>query len=266
MKKILAIAEEVIMVSLRKHYLYIILIIGLFFILLSGCLYSSTMTINQKVLETGEVADIARTVSFHLVTFWGVLLTILFGARVYKEEYRSGHLEMVLSKPIPRWYYVVGRLLGSYIILLICVFSLGLITNIIYCVRLQTIDLNIWPGFGIISFEILLTLLFVSTLSLIIPRIIAIIVNLIAYLVSFIIGIEVVREAMTHPDISTKTRVIWKIIHIITPPLAGIQTLASKVISREVIEFFDYQALIQAGIYSVVLFLISIIIFNRLGK
>jgi ABC-type transport system involved in multi-copper enzyme maturation permease subunit len=224
------------------------------------------MTVNQTLLQTKEVIGVARTISFHLVTFWGVLLAILIGAQIYKEEYRNGHLEMILSKPIPRWNYLLGRLIGSYIILLISLFSLGLINNIIYNIRLQTFDLQIWLGFGVVTFEILLVVIFVSTLSLILPRFISIIIALIAYLINFIMSIGIVKETVNLPETPKTTKIIWKTIYYITPQIAEIQSIASKTMSRTPLNIHDYKILIHSGGYCLILVGIAIVIFNRYGK
>ncbi|MDE3090712.1 MAG: ABC transporter permease subunit, partial [Chloroflexota bacterium] len=82
-------------------------VVGAAFLLVSGVLFSLTLT---------STMDASLRGTFSNITFILVLLAPALTMKLLAEEQRMGTLELLLTSPVHDWQVVVGKFLGSLIL------------------------------------------------------------------------------------------------------------------------------------------------------
>lgn len=104
MRNILTIAGLVLKESIRKKDFYATL-------LLSGVLLAYASRI--EFYEVGSIYRYLLEIGLALAFNFTVVLTVVLAARQFTSESQNRTLPVLLSKPVTRWDYVVGKFLGS---------------------------------------------------------------------------------------------------------------------------------------------------------
>lgn len=98
--------------SLRDKILLVLLIVG--FILMASSKFI-------KPLALGEEAKIIKDLSLSSINFISVLIAILIGGRLIYKEIEKRTIYLVLSRPIKRWEFILGKYLGQMLMLFLVV-------------------------------------------------------------------------------------------------------------------------------------------------
>ena len=116
MQAILSFASTTFRESIRSH-----LILGVLFLAL-GFLVSALLLAE---LALDERIRVILDWGLFCVSMFSVMLAILTGVSTVHKEIGRKTLYVILSRPIPRWYYILGKYLGLIYILVVTVGSLG---------------------------------------------------------------------------------------------------------------------------------------------
>ncbi len=95
----------------KSFYLLIAMSIVLLF-LMRGC-YSSEYVINGQPVV--GVWYISRLI-FQVIVMGMLLMVSLISMRVFSRDRNDGSLHMFLSRPVKRWEYVLGRIMGTWLL------------------------------------------------------------------------------------------------------------------------------------------------------
>ncbi|MCS7249500.1 MAG: ABC transporter permease [candidate division WOR-3 bacterium] len=98
--------------SLRDKILLVLLIVG--FILMASSRFI-------KPLALGEEAKIIKDLSLSTTNFISVLIAILIGGRLIYKEIEKRTIYLVLSKPIKRGEFILGKYFGQMLLLFIVI-------------------------------------------------------------------------------------------------------------------------------------------------
>jgi ABC-type transport system involved in multi-copper enzyme maturation permease subunit len=103
MSRILVIARNTFRESVRDRVLYVLL----FFAFL-------LMAASQGLgwVSVGEQAAVVQHFSLAAVSFFGALIAVFVGTQLITKEVEKRTIYTVLSKPVRRWEFVVGKYLG----------------------------------------------------------------------------------------------------------------------------------------------------------
>ncbi|RLC41219.1 MAG: hypothetical protein DRH51_03650 [Candidatus Coatesbacteria bacterium] len=247
----------------RRKTFYLVLGLGVLFVLISGCFYSENITINQRLIQGENLIKVVRSITLYLSIFWGMILGILIGISTATGEVENRHIELVLSKPITRTEYILARLLTAFIISFSITLVMSIISWVIYTLRLNVFDLRIFLGIGISALDIALIVSFVTLISLILPRLLAGFVGLMTYFFSFITGIDFLKGFVLSEDVPTFTKIIARIIYIIVPPFTNIHKIANSVMNRDMVSRGEFSNLIHGVLYLIICLFLIISIFRR---
>lgn len=102
--------------SIRDKILIVLLIVG--FILMASSKFI-------KPLALGEEAKIIKDLCFSAINFISILIAILIGGRLIYKEIEKRTIYLVLSKPIKRWEFILGKYVGQMLLLF---FVIGILT------------------------------------------------------------------------------------------------------------------------------------------
>jgi len=94
----------------QKSFIIMFVICAIFVFLMRGC-YQGNYMVNGQLLDAGTVVKTVSKVTFHVIGVSVMLIAALFSMRVFKRDRDNGMQSCILSKPIARWQYVIGKII-----------------------------------------------------------------------------------------------------------------------------------------------------------
>ena len=116
MLKTLAVAKHVFRESLRKKILFVL---GLFLLIL---LVSSLFL---EAVSPGDRVKLVLRVSFGSLAFFGVMMAIFLSATSLPEEIEGKLIQVVMTKPVGRFNFLLGKILGFISVLALLFLLMG---------------------------------------------------------------------------------------------------------------------------------------------
>lgn len=167
----------------KSKILFGTLLIGLFLLL---------MTFVVAEFSYGVPGKVTLDIGLGLISLSGVSIALFLGARLLPSEIENRTLYMVLSRPVSRKDFLIGKMIGlSGILLANLLFLYLLLYGLIFLLGGKTGDLLGWSLF-FIFIESLLVMLMVVFFSLISNTIISIIMTLTLFVAGH--GVETVKQ------------------------------------------------------------------------
>lgn len=111
-----AIARATLLEALRARVFYVLVLFGIAMILFSRAF---------TWLSPGEEAKVILDLGISTITLIGVIVAIFFGSGLIPNEVENRTILTVLSKPVTRGQYVVGKFIGMALILLVCLLPMA---------------------------------------------------------------------------------------------------------------------------------------------
>ncbi len=102
-RRLLSIASNTFRETVRNKILYVILAFALFVIGLTWFLADLSM---------GELSRIVADVGLASIHLFGVTIAVFLGITLVSQEMERKTIYLVLSKPVPRWEFVLGKAAG----------------------------------------------------------------------------------------------------------------------------------------------------------
>ena len=143
-------------------------------------------------ISYGDTSVVALDIGFGLLSIEAILIAFFMGLNLVRNEVETRTLYLILSRPVDRWKYFVGRIFGTSLIILANVIILGLLTLFLFFSLGGELNwVSLWSIF-FIYLEANLLLAMVVFISLISNRVITSISCLILFLAGH--GIEGVKD------------------------------------------------------------------------
>lgn len=265
MHRVLLIAGHTLLDQLRRRSLYVLLALSLVFIFtLRGC-YDGNYTVNGQQLSSASIAWHASLFAFQFIAGSMLLLSVLIATPVFATDLQDGSAVMYLSRPVSRFQYILGRILGLWLLLSACMLVLH---GAVFLIAWQKTGGAI-PGFLLASLLCAINLFFVviltSLLSFFMPGFVAAALSFAVIFFGFVsdggqrlLDSQVVKIVLQ----GAKTDVAWW--RLFYPKVYMLQHYAVTVISRdEWYRFGPVHPLVNVLLYCAVLFVILIFVFDR---
>lgn len=263
MRALWAIIAYTLRENAGRWAVYLLLALGAVYLIFSALFYSPTSSANCPHLDCVQVVGIARSISLQLVAFWGVVLGIFLGMSSYTGKRTESLGNKALSKATSRIQFLLGRYLGTLGFTLLATSALTVLAILIIAFRLGYLDLLLWYGIVITALGFALAVALAGFLSLLIPRIAAGLLTIIAYILSFVLGIESVKEMITVLPQNIVVKAISQIIYALTPPFADIQNLADGLMSGKTPPSAEWYSFFVGIFYLLLLLGFSLVIFSK---
>ena len=218
--------------------------------------------VNGQVLDAGTVVRTMSKVIFHVIAAGVMLLAALLSMRVLRRDRDDGMQSCILSKPIARWQYVTGKILGLWALSVLFMFILHGIVFLITSINLKVVMPEYLIASLLCSFNLLFVVIAVLLFSLLMPDIVAFlcvmgigIVSFVADGISAISHSQMAQAMMQQPGAHPQSDLTWwKVVYYLWPKLSGAQQFASALIGREGFHGFgSIYPLINVLIYCLVL-------------
>jgi ABC-type transport system involved in multi-copper enzyme maturation permease subunit len=250
----------------QKSFVIMFVICAIFIFLIRGC-YQGNYMVNGQVLDAGTVIRVMSKMTFHVIAAGVMLLTALLSMRVFRRDRDDGMQSCILSKPIARWQYVAGKILGLWALSTTFMFILHSIVFIMTSINLKVVMPEYLFASLLCSFNLLFVVVAVLLLSLLMPDIVAFLcvmgIGIVGFVADgiFALSHSQMAQAMMQQPGSQSDLTWWKAAYYLWPKLSGTQQFASSVIGSEGFHGFgSIYPLINVLIYGLIL---GILLFRR---
>ena len=266
MNNILKIAIYFLRDQIRHKSFYLLLGISIIFILMIRGCYDGGFTVNGRMVDSTTVAWYVSKIVFHLITVGVFFMCALLSMKIFTRDHEDGSMVLFLSRPVYRWQYVLGRVLGTWVLCTVFMFILHL-----------TIFLTVWaktggmmPGYLTASLICSVNLLFVIAcvcfLSLFMPDFISAMFTLGILFVGFISdgGYQIITSDIARsvaPAAGEAAPALWRVLF---PKVFMVQAWADTLFSKAAFHNMGpVHPLFNISIYIVVITALLVARFNR---
>jgi ABC-type transport system involved in multi-copper enzyme maturation permease subunit len=230
------IAKYTFVDDVRQRSFVVMFAILVIIVLLSRGCYQGNYMINGRPVDTGTVVGAVSQVTFHTISVGLMLITALLSMRLLKRDRDDGMQSSILSKPIARWQYIVGKVLGIWFLSALFMFMLHFIVFLIASLTLNVVV----PGYLIASllasFNLLFVIITVLLFALLMPDIVAVlcvigigIVGVVGDGLYALSQSQIAQMMLQQPGFRPPSGMtFWKVIYYVWPKLAGSERFASS--------------------------------------
>jgi ABC-type transport system involved in multi-copper enzyme maturation permease subunit len=224
----------------QKSFIVMFVICSTFVFLVRGCYHGNYM-VNGQLLDARTIAGTVSKVTFHVIAAGMMLIAALLSMRVFKRDRDDGMLSCILSKPIARRQYILGKVLGLWALSVFFMFILHSIVFIITSINSEVVMPEYLTASLLCSFNLLFVVVTVLLLTLLMPDIIAFLCVMgIAVIGSVSDGIYTMNHSQMAQMMMQQQSpnpqsdfTLWTVIYYLWPKLSGTQHLASSLIGSE---------------------------------
>jgi ABC-type transport system involved in multi-copper enzyme maturation permease subunit len=224
----------------QKSMIVMFLISALFVFLLREC-YKGDYMVNGQALSADAIAWTLSKVIFHVIAAVAMFIAALLTMRVFKRDREEGMLSCIMAKPIDRWQYVAGKILGLWALSVLFMFILHSIVFFIASLSMKTLVPAYLAASLLCSINLLFVVLTVFLLSLMLPDIAAFLcavgiglaslaANSIYSLSQSQMGQAMMQQSADHASSGFTG---WKAVYYLWPNLFGAQQSASSLIGND---------------------------------
>lgn len=205
--KIGAIAGITFKEAKRDRVLYLLLFFGLASIILARVL---------AMLTVGDKVKIIKDVGLTSIGIFGVLMAVLIGTSLVYKEIDKKTIFTLLSKPIHRAQFILGKFLGLTITLFVMTASMALIFLAVVFVYTHAVDWNLLVAIAYIFLELILITAVAILFSTFSTPILSSIFSLAFYLIGHLSwGLELLIRKTT----SAAARGFLRFLYVVLPDL-----------------------------------------------
>jgi ABC-type transport system involved in multi-copper enzyme maturation permease subunit len=224
----------------HKSFVIMFVICAICVFLIRGC-YQGNYMVNGHYLDAGTVVRALSKVTFHIIGAGVMVIAALLSMQIFRRDRNEGMQSCVLSKPIARWQYVTGKIIGLWILSVLFMFILHSIVFLITSINLKVFMPEYLVASLLCSINLLFVVIAVLLLSLLMPDIVAFLCVLGVGIVGFVAdGIaaashsQMAQAMMQQSGARPQSDLTWwKVVYSLWPKLLGVQQLASTLIESE---------------------------------
>jgi ABC-type transport system involved in multi-copper enzyme maturation permease subunit len=238
---VLIVAKYTLADEVRQRSMIVMFAISALSVFLLRECYKGDYVVNGQTLSADAIAWTLSKVIFHIIAAGAMFISALLTMRVFKRDRDEGMLSCILAKPIARWQYVAGKILGLWALSALFMLILHGIVFFIASLSMETPIPSTLVASLICSFNLLFVVLSVFLLSLLLPDIAAFLCATAVGLISFAVnGVHSLSQSqmgqamMQQPAGPTPPGVSWwKALYYLWPNLFGTQLSASSLIGTD---------------------------------
>jgi ABC-type transport system involved in multi-copper enzyme maturation permease subunit len=272
LRPIIRIAKYTLTDEVRQRSFVVMFAMSVIFVfLIRGCYHGNYM-VNGRALEAGAVIGAVSKVTFHIVAVVVMLIAALLSMRAFRRDRDEGMQSAILSKPITRRQYVIGKILGLWVVSTIFMFILHAILFVTVSITSKVVVAGYLVASLLCSFNLLFVVVAVLLLSLLMPDIVAFLsilgIGIVGSVTDGIYALShsrMVQTMMTQPDARPQSDLsLSEVVHYVWPKVSGAQAFASSFIGSE--GFYGAGSVFP--LFNIVLYciILSVLLFRRFGN
>ncbi len=249
----LAIARQTVREALRRRVMWVFLICGLFLISL-GPLFG--------FLSPKDSQTVLRSLGLAAILLAGLFITIVTCIYLIPVEIERRTIYTVLSKPVQRYEFVLGKFLGGFITVFINIAAMGAVFLIMIWMKEGSVPSEMVKGVVMTFFQLLL----LAALTIFFSTFATPVLNFFMSFGIFIVGnLSSVTESLTTSKLKY-AQLIGNLVHYLLPNFGNFNIQNAIIhpqvdITNEAV--FIRNNIVYALIYSAVLLILAVIIFDR---
>lgn len=250
---ILAIAKQTLEDMVRRKIMMILLLVSVAMIALGP---------SVSFLTPRESSAVLRSLGLAVILIAGLLITIISSIQVIPTEIERRTIYTVLSKPVQRYEFVLGKFLGGIFTVFVMIAMMGLVFLGVLYLQERAFAPDMLKGVVLTFFQMML----LAALTICFSTFATPVVNFFLSFGIFIVGnLSTVTESLTSNQ-RPVTRIVATVIHVLIPNFGNFN-LQNKLIHPEQVlsneAAFVTQNIIYAIIYSALLLIVAILVFDR---
>jgi ABC-type transport system involved in multi-copper enzyme maturation permease subunit len=253
--------------QVRNRSFYLLLGVSILFVMmLRGC-YGSNMSVNGQQVDGINIAWEVSKIAFQAISAVMFLMVAMLSMKLFSRDLEDGSAVLFLSRPVVRRQYVIGRVMGTW--LLSAAFMLVLHSTIFFTAWSKTGGVT--PEFMVASIVCSVNLLFVilcvSLLSLYLPDFISALFTLGIVGIGFISdgGHQLMTGGMLKVVAPENAAVVqlpfWRLVY---PKLFMVQSYAGSIIShKEFVNIGPVHPIVNVLLFIVLLGVVLVVCFDK---
>jgi ABC-type transport system involved in multi-copper enzyme maturation permease subunit len=249
--KLGAIAINTFKEAARNKIFYLLIAFGIIFALSSRLV---------GLITLGDATKVLKNVGLASINFFSVLIAIFTGTNLIYKEIDKKTIYNIISKPITRSNFIIGKFLGLAYTLLVALASMAVVFFIFLFISTGEFDWRILIYFGLLYLELLI----ITSISLVFSSfstpILSSIFTVIVYLVGHVLW---TFNEFKHKLVEPVTRVFAHFFYYILPNLEKFNLRDQIVVNAEIDMNTVFISIIYGIFYIAALLILAIFIFNR---
>lgn len=251
MKKTLIIAKYTFVEVYKSRVLLNVVLLGFIQLLISFIASEFTFAAPDRI---------AIDFGLGVLTLSAVGIAIFMGVSLVSKEIETRTAQMVLSKPLRRYNFLLGRVLGLSCMLLLNILILGIFTTGFYLFLGGSLSPLIFWALFFAFIESVLVLALVVFFSLVTNNVMSVIYSLFLYVAGHAVGDRVFWEVVKHEPVWSK---VIKIYSFIFPDFSKLN-FKDHVIYQQTLPYeVLLKSLLYGSLYFGLLMFLSSLIFER---
>lgn len=249
--KILIVAHYTLKDILKSRILYGTLFIAVALVVVTYVAMEFTYGVPEKV---------ALDFGLGMLSLSSLGISLFMGATLLSSEVDSRTVYMVISRPVPRWCFIIGKIIGLMAVLVMNVTLLGVITLLASSAFGGEVNQVVILSFVFNIFESLLLLLVVIFFSLFTNNILATLISLTV----LVLG-HAVKETQSILFVQSRPLLgkVLELYHLVLPGFYKLNIKDFVVYERTIESSYILNSLLYGTFYSLFLLFMIIYIFNR---
>lgn len=234
---VLTVAKFTLADEVRQKSMIVLFILSTLSVFLLRQCYKGDYVVNGQALSADAIALTLSKVAFHVIAAGAMFLAALLTMRVYKRDRDEGMLSCILAKPVDRWQYVTGKILGLWVLSLLFMFILQSVVFFISSLSMKTLLPAYLVAFLICSVNLLFVVLVVFLLSLMLPDVAAFLcavgIGIISLALNSVYSFsqsQMGQAMVQHSAGGQYGPPWWKSVYYLWPNLFGTQYFATSLI------------------------------------
>jgi ABC-type transport system involved in multi-copper enzyme maturation permease subunit len=249
--KLKAIAINTFREAVRNKVFYLLVALGMVTALSS--LVISMLTLGDKV-------KVLKDVGLAAIDFFSVLIAIFTGINLVFKEIDKRTIYNILSKPISRSNFIIGKFLGLALTLLVALVSMAVIFFIFLLITTGTVDVKVLIYFGLLYLELLIIISISLLFSSFSTPILSSIFTITIYLIGTVTWtFNQFKDKITKP----MEKIIAYFFYYILPNFEKFNIKNQIVLKMELDNYLILNAVAYAAVYTAALLILSILVFNK---
>ncbi|MDD2541512.1 MAG: ABC transporter permease subunit, partial [Desulfuromonadaceae bacterium] len=156
----------------QRSFVIMFVICALCVFLIRGC-YQGNYMVNGHSLDAETVVITLSKAVFHIISAGVMVIAALLSMRIFRRDRNEGMQSCILSKPIARWQYVMGKIVGLWAVSVLFMFILHSIVFLITSINLKIFMPEYLVASLLCSVNLLFVIIAMLLLSLLMPDIVA---------------------------------------------------------------------------------------------
>lgn len=249
--KIKAIAVNTFREAVRDKILYMLLIFGLLLIVASEVLSPLTLGQQEKIMKDIGLASIS---------IFGILIILFVGTGLLYKELDKRTIYTILSKPIHRYQFILGKYFGLLMTLFVIVVIMTIVLYIYLWVMGHNPAFNLLPAIGLIYIKLaLMTAIAIMFSGFSSPALTA----TFTFIIYFVGHLSAdMKQFISHVD-SALVQFLTNVLYYAVPNLDYFNIKRQVVHHIPIDTSFYWLAVIYALCYILATLLIAILVFER---